>query len=158
MRQENRFVAQLFHFLAPFVDYERDLLICVDGGAATHHAARPESAIVDPDIPDIWCAFLGKPGFTGIEAKMLNGNTISVRKGQLSAWRSSGNGYYRPSFWVAADVGFTVFHCWQHSTMASRLDTTASTVQNVSLSMTKHPPDFSSKKLAELALYLLSHA
>ena len=158
MKQENRFVAQLFHFLAPFVDYERDLLICVDGGAATHHAKRTESAIVDPDIPDIWCAFVGKAGFTGIEAKTIAANSISVRQGQLRAWRTVGKGHYRPSFWVATDSQLTEFHCWHHSSMVKRLDTTKSTVDNVSLSMSKYPADFTTGKLAELALYLLAHA
>lgn len=158
MRQENRFVAQLFHFLAPFVDYERDLLICVDGGAATHHAGRIGSVIVDPDIPDIWCAFVGKPGFTGIEAKTLAGNCISVRQGQLRAWRTGGKGHYRPAFWVSCNSDVSQFSCWHHTSIVKRLDSTTSTTQNVSLSVAKFPPDFSSTKLAELALYLLTHA
>ena len=60
MKQENRFVAQLFHYLAPFVDMERELFICVDGGAATHHAGLADAPLLDANVPDLWFAFCGQ--------------------------------------------------------------------------------------------------
>src|SRR5687767_179245 len=100
MKQENRFVAHLFHFLAPFVDMERDLFICVDGGAAKHHAGREGARLLDPNVPDLWFALSGKEKYIGIEAKVLEQNSISIRRGQLQAWRTGGSGVYRPSFWA----------------------------------------------------------
>lgn len=89
MKQENRFVAQLFHYLAPFVDMERALFICVDGGAAKHHAGRAGSPLTDDaDVPDLWLALIGKKGSFGIGAKVIDQNSISVRQGQLRAWRT----------------------------------------------------------------------
>ena len=158
MKQENKFVAQLFHYLARFVDLERDLFICVDGGAAKHHAGRKDSPISDPDIPDLWLALSGKKGFTGIEAKVLDNQSISVRQGQLRAWRSDGSGKYRPSFWVAVDQEFKNFYCWRHSTLIPRLDKTKSTTANVRLSINDYPADHHSQNMAQLALYILSEA
>jgi hypothetical protein len=156
MKQENKFVAQLFHFLAPFVDTDRELYICVDGGAANHHAGRDGSALLDPDVPDLWLAFQGQQSHTGIEAKILEGNSISVRQSQLRAWRSSGKGVYKPKYWVASNRTLSEYYCWDHSIMLPRLDATKSTVDNVAISMAKTPSSFSTKSLASLALYVLS--
>lgn len=82
MKQENRFVAQLFHFLAPFVDMSKDLFICVDGGAAKHHAGQDGAALLDPNVPDIWLSLVGHESPIGIEAKVIDEhNSISVRQG-----------------------------------------------------------------------------
>lgn len=158
MKQENRFVAQLFHYLAPFVDMESDLFICVDGGAAKHHAGRKGSPLVDPDVPDLWLALAGKNSCFGIEAKVIDGNKISVRQSQLRAWRKGGTGYYCPKFWVAANREFTQYYCWHHSTLQPRLDRSKSTTDNVSLSVADTPADFKSKSISALALYVLTHA
>jgi hypothetical protein len=157
MKQENRFVAQLFHYLAPFVDMERDLFICVDGGAAKHHAGKEDAPLLDPNVPDLWLAFCGQTSHTGIEAKVLEKNSISIRKGQLQAWRTSGTGVYRPRFWVATNRQFNEFYCWHHSALLPRLDSSLSTVDNVSLSLAEYPPAHKSSNIAELALFILSH-
>ena len=156
MKQENRFVAQLFHYLAPFVDMERDLLICVDGGATTRHSAGEDARLLDSNVPDLWLAFCGQPEYIGIEAKVLGGNSISIRQGQLQAWRSHGTGAYRPRFWVATNRDLTEFFCWHHATMLPRLDDTTNSSPNVSLSLTEYPADHSSHSIAELALYILT--
>jgi hypothetical protein len=157
MKQENRFVAQLFHYLAPFVDMERDLFICVDGGAATRHSIGEGARLVDANVPDLWLAFCGHSEYTGIEAKVLEGNSVSIRQGQLQSWRSIGTGAYRPRFWVATDRDITRFYCWHHSTLVPRLDNTASGVSNVVLSLSDYPADHESRSIAELALYVLTH-
>lgn len=157
MKQENRFVAQLFHYLAPFVDMERDFLICVDGAAATRHSSGEDARLLDPNVPDLWLAFCGHQKYTGIEAKVLHGNSISVRQGQLRAWRSDGSGAYRPRFWVATDIEIKEFYCWHHSTLLPRLDDTASSVPDVQLSLAGYPADHRSQSLAELALFILTN-
>jgi hypothetical protein len=156
MKQENRFVAQLFHFLAPFVDMERDLFICVDGGAAKHHAGREGARLTDPNVPDLWFTLCGQSQYTGIEAKVLDKNSISIRQGQLQAWRSSGSGVYRPHFWVATNTELTEFLCWHHATLAPRFDDTGGSTDNVKLSVKEYPPDHRSKSVAELALFILT--
>lgn len=158
MKQENRFVAQFFHYLAPFVDMERELFICVDGGAAKHHAGRPGSAITDADVPDLWFALIGRAHHIGVEAKVIDGTTVSVRQGQLRAWRTGGIGHYRPNFWVTTNRTLTEYSCWHHATLLPRLDQSSSTTANVTLSLSKFPADYSTKSLPALALYVLRHA
>ena len=36
---------------APFVDIKEELFICVDGGAAHHHAGKEEAALKDAVLP-----------------------------------------------------------------------------------------------------------
>lgn len=157
MKQENRFVAQLFHYLAPFVDLDRDLFICVDGGAAKHHAGRDGAQLTDPNVPDLWFAFCGQPDHTGIEAKVLDGNCISIRQGQLKSWCTAGSGVYRPRFWVATNAKLTEFVCWHHRTIAPRLDSTRRKTPDVKLSMAKYSPDHKCSSIAELALFILAN-
>ncbi|MBI3621155.1 MAG: hypothetical protein HY208_03080 [Nitrospirae bacterium] len=157
MKQENRFVTQLFHYLAPFVDMERDLFICVDGGAAKHHAGTEGARLLDPNVPDLWFAFCGQQTYTGIEAKVLEKNSISIRQGQLQAWRTNGPGAYKPRFWVATNRELKDFFCWHHSVLLPRLDSSSSTVDNVSLSLSEYPPAHTSRSIAELALFILTH-
>ena len=156
MKQENRFVAQLFHYLAPFVDFERDLFICVDGGAAKHHAGRAGAKLKDANVPDLWFAFIGQPDFTGIEAKVLDRNKISIRSGQLNSWRTSGSGVYRPRFWVATNADLTQFDCWHHDTLAKRLDSSKGTTPDVKLSLADCQSNHHCTSIAELALFILA--
>jgi hypothetical protein len=158
MKQENRFVAQLFHFLAPFVDMGKDLFICVDGGAAKHHAGQDGAALLDPNVPDLWFSLVGKEGPIGIEAKVIEDNSISVRQGQLQAWKTGGGGAYQPRFWVATNRDLTEFYCWHHADIRRRLDESYSGVDNVKLSLSKYAPAHRGNGLAELALFILSSA
>jgi len=157
MKQENRLVAQLFHYLAPFVDLERDLFICIDGNAARKNATGQDARLEDPNVPDLWLAFCGDAGFTGIEAKILDGYSVSIRQGQLRAWRSDGTGAYKPRFWVATNTDFTEFFCWHHSTLTPRLNDTESNAPDVKLSLADYPAEHRSHSIEELALYVLTH-
>ncbi|WP_157791894.1 hypothetical protein ACQCLI_20025 [Pseudomonas nitroreducens] len=156
MKQENRFVAQLFHYLAPFIDMGRDLFICVDGGAAKHHAGQVGAALIDPDVPDLWFYLVGKESPVGIEAKVIEAGSISVRQGQLQAWKTGGIGAYQPSFWVAANRTLTEFYCWHHADIRRRLDESRSCGENVKMSLRHYPPGHRGNCLAELALYILT--
>jgi hypothetical protein len=136
---------------------ERDLFICVDGHAARQHAGRDGSRLIDPDVPDLWLAFFGQDAHIGIEAKILERHSISVRQSQLKAWRTNGKGAYRPKLWVASNRDLTEFVCWKHVALLPKLDSTASTVDNVVLSVSQYPPAHRSKTIAELALYILAN-
>lgn len=156
MKQENKFVAQLFHYLAPFTDTEKDLYICIDGGAAKNHSGNHDSVLLDPGVPDIWLTLVGQSSATGIEAKVLEDNKISFRQNQILAWRSNGVGNYKPKFWVATNRVLDRYYCWRHLSIVTRLDTTDSTADNVSLSVSNYPADFESSSLAELALFIIA--
>lgn len=158
MKQENRFVAQLFHFLAPFADMSKDLFICVDGGAAKHHAGQDGAALLDPNVPDLWFTLVGSDAAFGIEAKVVEDGSISVRQGQLQAWKTGGGGAYQPRFWVATNRELSEFYCWHHAEIRRRLDESSSSVDNVKLSLSKYPPAHKGSNLAELALFILTNA
>lgn len=158
MKRENQFVAQLFHCLAPFVDVEKELFICVDGGAAHHHANKNGATLKDAVLPDLWLTFVGDEDPTGIEAKIIRGNSTSFRNTQIAKWCSTGKGHYKPAFWVSANVELKEFRCWQHSTMEKRLDAATNKRANNELSLTGYPPDFETRHISELARYILAHA
>jgi len=157
MKQENRFVADLYHYLSPFIDRGKDIFFCLDGGAAKHHAQNGSGTLSDSVLPDLWFSLIGHDGKVGIEAKIIEGNTMSFRQGQIQSWKSNGTGSYRPNFWVAANRDLSEFHCWHHTRMAPRLDSTESTVDNVSLSMAHYPADFVTSHIQSLALYILQN-
>jgi len=158
MKQENRFVAQLFHYLAPFVDLNKNLFICVDGEAARNHAGTSPSAPEDRDVPDLWFSLLGQDSPIGIEAKVIEGNSISVRQGQLRAWRTDGGGKHKPTFWVATNPELTNFYCWHQADMQRRLDASKSSVENVKLSLADTRPAYQADSVAKLALFILAKA
>lgn len=158
MKQENKFVAQLFHYLAPFVDLEKELFICVDGGAAKAHSGGSASPLIDPAVPDLWLTLIGQEQAFGIEAKVLDHNKISVRQSQISAWRSDGTGHYKPTFWVATNREQSEYWCWSHSALVDCLNRTKSKQANVSLSIGRYAALHHSRSLPGLALHLLTHA
>jgi len=87
IRQENKFVAQLFHFLAPFVDPEKDLFICVDGAKALQNCEKKGSKLLDAALPDLWFTAHGRSIPIGIEAKIFGNRGISFRRSQIPAWQ-----------------------------------------------------------------------
>lgn len=157
MKQENRFVADLYHLLSPFVSKDKDIYLCMDGGAAKHHAAAEDSKLEDAVLPDIWISLVGQEKHIGIEAKVFDSNSLSFRQVQIQSWRSGGVGIYTPNFWVATNRELTEYKCWFHETMVPRLDSTSSTVDNVSLSRSYYPSDHESNTIQELALFILQN-
>ena len=155
MKQENRFVADLYHLLSPFMDKDKDLYLCTDGGAAKHHAALEDSTLEDAVLPDIWFCLVGQKKHIGIEAKVFDSNRLSFRQVQIQSCKSEGRAVYTPKFWVATNKKFSEYKCWLHETMVQRLNATNSTVDNVSLSMQQYPADHESGTTQELALFIL---
>ncbi len=116
MKQEHRFVAQLFGYLAPFVDDAKPLYLSLDGEAAKKGVR--ESHFKDPTVPDIWLTLVDKRELR-IEAKILSGNDrFIVGKEQLSAWFATGKGAHPPTGWVVANEKLTDFYYWAHSEIA----------------------------------------
>ena len=52
MKQESRFVAELYRYLAPFIDTARELYVSLDGMAARQGVLGGH--FTDPDVPDLW--------------------------------------------------------------------------------------------------------
>lgn len=121
MKQEHRFVAELYRYLAPFVDTTHDVFLSLDGSATLRGVGA--GVFTDTDVPDIWLRFIGNNSNTLLEAKVLNdNNTVTLTQGQLQSWRTGGNGAYIPNAWVAASRAFDTFSYWTHDAYLPRLD------------------------------------
>jgi hypothetical protein len=57
---------------------------------------------------------------------------------------------------VASNRALSEFWCWDHVTVAAKLDKSKSTVDNVSIYVSAMPAAHHSKAIAELALFILS--
>src|SRR5438270_2454272 len=114
MKQEHRFVADLYRYLAPFVDREKTIYVSLDGEAAKKGVS--EKLFNDSDVPDLWFHFVGCGSTVLLEAKILNINgAITIGRGQMTAWKSNGCGQHKPSGWVAADQKLKKFYYWPHA-------------------------------------------
>ena len=121
MKQESRFVAESYRYLAPFIDTGAHLHLGLDGEAAKKGVS--DSVFADPDVPDLWFTLVGSTRPTLLEAKVLHaGRRIIVNRRQLYAWRSSGLGRHKPTAWVATDEGLKTFLHWEHSDFIQQLD------------------------------------
>lgn len=56
-KQEHRFVAELYRFLAPFVDVEAGVYLSLDGMAALRGVEA--KIFEDSDVPDLWFTLVG---------------------------------------------------------------------------------------------------
>ncbi len=152
MKQEHRFVAELYRYLAPFVDTDHDVFLSLDGIAA--RSGVNAGVFIDPDVPDIWVRFVGSQSHTLLEAKVLNDNhTVTLVQGQLVAWRSNGNGSHRPSAWVATNRQFTLFYYWEHIAFAQNLDRSRSQGDYPRIRIPDNRSEFDD--LRQLALHVL---
>ncbi|RDI99294.1 hypothetical protein DVT68_00040 [Dyella solisilvae] len=151
MKQEHRLVAEIYRYLAPFIDTSHDLYLSLDGQAAT--SAVKAGHFVDADIPDMWFTLVGATLPIRIEAKVLDGNRAMLMQSQLAAWRSSGGGAYKPEFWVAANREFKTFYFWHHADFLPSLDQSAATGATLTLAAPKAKLSFAT--VPELALHLL---
>ena len=155
MKQESRFVAELYRYLAPFIDATSPLYLSLDGIAAQKGVRDGE--FIDPDVPDLWFTLAGSPRLTLLEAKVLHADrTVTVNQGQLTAWRSSGLGQHRPTAWVAADEPFRAFFFWTHADFLARLDASNATVPYPKFRLPDVRTEFT--EVRQLALHVLRSA
>lgn len=152
MKQEHKLVAELYRYLAPFIDTEQDVYISLDGQAAL--AGVSKGTFSDSTVPDLWFTLLGAKATTLIEAKTIdtNGRALLMQS-QLQAWRSNGNGAHMPAFWVATNRPFDRFYFWSHAEFLPILDKTAATGNTVTLLPPKGQKEFLS--VNALALHIL---
>ena len=120
MRQEHRFVADLYRYLAPFIDTARPIYLSLDGEAAKKGVT--ERVFDDADVPDLWCTLIGEAHPLLIEAKITDGKCITVGRGQLVSWRTNGAGRHKPVAWVAANHSLDRFYSWHHVEFLAILD------------------------------------
>lgn len=155
MKQEHRLVAELYRFVAPFIDTTKDIFVSLDGQAAS--TAVKAGRFTDPALPDLWFTLLGATKKTLVEAKIIeNEGKALLMQSQLAAWRTSGSGAYKPEFWVASNRSFDNFYFWKHSDFLPILDQSKARTNTLTL----HPPaariEFAS--ISVLALHLLREA
>lgn len=118
MKQENRFAAELQHYLLPFIDLEKDFFFCLEGAAAKSEALKQGTSLLDDVLPDFWFSVYGREEPVGVEAKILDSlSTMSFRQSQIQEWRRKGEGGHSPDLWVAANVAMNEFYCWDHKVM-----------------------------------------
>jgi|SRR5690242_14146667 hypothetical protein len=121
MKQEQRLVAELYRFLAPFIETAKPIFVSLDGAAAAA-IARKEGNLLHPTVPDLWFTFIGHRDPVLIEAKILDKGAVLLMKNQLASWRTNGRGAHKPRYWVAANRGFDRFYFWTHEAFVEKLD------------------------------------
>lgn len=132
MKQEHKLVAELYRYLAPFINVERDIYISLDGQAAMNGVNK--GTFVDGTIPDLWFTLLGASMPTLVEAKTIDTNgRLLLMQSQLKAWRSDGIGAHKPDFWVATNRAFDTFFFWSHAEFLPVLARTAASTNTLTL-------------------------
>jgi hypothetical protein len=118
MKQEHRFVAQLFGYLAPFVDESRQLFLSLDGEAAKKGVR--EKHFQDSIVPDVWLTLLDGRALR-LEAKIMSWpHGFSVGSAQHKAWFGAGDGAHKPTGWVVAGEALEDFYYWPHESIATQ--------------------------------------
>jgi hypothetical protein len=121
MKQEHRFVADIYHYLVPFMDTRRPIYVSLDGEAAERGVR--ERLFVDRYVPDLWFFFPGSSEPVLVEAKIMNPDgSITINQGQLCAWRKKGKGEHKPIAWVASNEDLSEFYYWSHADFLEKLD------------------------------------
>lgn len=151
MKQEHRLVAELYRYIAPFIDTKKEIYLSLDGQAAK--TAVGAGRFIDPDIPDLWFTLVGEDHPTRLEAKILDKGSASLMRSQVLAWRSSGPGSYKPHAWVAANREFSEFYFWQHAAFCPSLDRCSANRKTHTLAAPKERVAFST--VPELVLHVL---
>jgi hypothetical protein len=153
MKQEHRFVAQLFGYLAPFVDEEQALFLSLDGEAAKRGVT--EKHFTDSIVPDIWLTLLDGRALR-IEAKIMSwARGFSVGHSQHEAWfGASGGGSHKPTGWVVANEALKEFFYWPHAKIAHQPTKVINQGRYFTVEAPSMKPKFGS--LQQLALHLLA--
>ena len=149
--QEHRFVAEVYRFLAPFVDTTSEIYLSLDGIAA--EGGRKQGKFEDARVPDLWFTIIGASAPTLIEAKVAKNDVVTLGQSQLAAWKKSGSGKHIPEAWIAVDKGFKTFFYWDHESFEDILETITSNKDYVQISIPPGRVSFSD--VAALALHIL---
>jgi hypothetical protein len=151
MKQEHRLVAEIYRFVAPFIDTNKEIYLSLDGQAAK--TAVGAGRFADPDIPDLWFTMIGAIKPTRIEAKILDKGSVLLMQSQILAWRSIGSGSYKPAAWVAANRDFSEFYYWTHDSFLPSIDRCGAARKTHTLAAPNDRLVF--RSVAELALHIL---
>jgi hypothetical protein len=152
VKQEHRVVAELYGYMAAFVDPDRPIYLSLDGVAAERGVK--EGLFKDPDVPDMVFTLVdGRE--VAIEVKILYGKRIGTGLGQYNAWFGSGAGAHKPTGWVVADEKLSSFFYWSHGEMVKQRTTPpgASEKKSVKIPVPTTTPMFPS--LRHLALHVV---
>ncbi len=155
MKQENRLVAELYRYLAPFIDTKKDIYICLDGQAAETGVSN--GTLIDSVLPDMFFHFVGQTHPTLMEAKIIeeSGNALLMQS-QLSSWRSTGTGKYKPKYWFASNRSFTEFYLWTHEEFLPILNNSKALGKTLTLKSPVSKLKFTN--IIELAIYIIKNA
>lgn len=155
MKQEHRLVAEVYRYIAPFIDTMKDIYVSLDGQAAD--TAVLAGRFKDAALPDLWFSLVGTNTPTLIEAKVIEdtGGALLMQS-QLAAWRTIGTGAYKPQYWVAANRSFNKFYFWSHAEFLPILDRSKAKSNTLTLRPPSSRLEF--KHVSELALHVLRQA
>jgi hypothetical protein len=118
MRKEHFLVAELYRYLADFVDASRPIYLSLDGVAAEKGVR--EGLFTDPDVPDMYFTLIDGRQIA-LEAKMTYGKRFSVGRDQFRAWfENGGAGAHKPFGWVLASEDLTDFFFWSHEEIVAQ--------------------------------------
>jgi len=155
MKQENRLVAELYRYLAPFIDTRKEIYICLDGQAAETGVSKGK--LIDAVLPDMVFHFIGANHQTLIEAKIMeDSGGVLIMQSQLSTWRTNGTGAYKPKYWFASNRSFNEFYIWTHEDFLPILNKSKATGKTLTLKSPESKLTFSS--IIELAVYVIRNA
>ena len=154
MKQEQRLVAEVYRFIAPFVDTTKNIYVSLDGQAA--EMGVQQGLFTHPTIPDLWFHFIGASTPTLIEAKVVHDNRFLVMQSQLQSWRSGGAGAHPPQSWIATTKSFDRFFLWSHNDILPRLDATRARTATVPIRLPDTYSQFTHAN--ELALAIIRNA
>lgn len=154
MKQEHRFVAELYRYLAPFVDSSRRVFVCLDGEAA--RTGHEVGDLEDDHVPDLCLTLVGCNKELLLEAKILNPDgTVTLSRGQLAAWRMDGTGKLKPHGWVAAREDLKEFTYWSHEAFLPILDECRSGSPYPRIKVPNCPSRLFFEDIRELALHII---
>lgn len=104
MSLENKFAAEMYHRLYPWIDHNVDVKFCLDDGGKSKSAT-----------PDLCFSFLGGSKPMRIEFKMMHTNgKVRVFKKQFQTWNGQNN-QDAPYLWIAKRIEAEEYFLWPHS-------------------------------------------
>lgn len=155
MKQEHKLVAEVYRYIAPFINTDADFYVSLDGQAAD--TGVNQGIFADSTIPDMWFTLVNKTEPTLIEAKTIDtNNRMLLMQSQLRAWRTNGHGAHKPQYWIAVNRAFDQFFFWSQAEFLQRLDATQAQGNTVTLLPPEQTESFVNAQ--HLALHILRKA